>query len=309
MITLPKLSPTIYNQSELREFIKALKGKGTRILLLSSNLKEERESIELIKKEFISNSITYIDQNITKINFNKEELTRIINRSRDFMIQAVLSIGTFNQHMAGRFINNELNLPLFEIYTNLESSYTLIPEIVIPARSFDKFNSEELSDMNLEILFLEKVVEAKTQTERVLCSTNIIFELANTMLSSRCSYCYQEAKFLINRILEIQELTTKELIHLNLTAAQITGLNSGERRDLSLISRLLSYRLNIERSTLTSKLIPWILEDINEELLANRVREKYSEIGGRISELGPSLNQIFSVELEDRSARILDLAY
>lgn len=309
------MNPTIYNQSDLIDLGIKLKEIGTRVLLISSNNREERESIELIKKIFIENSLTFIEYNQSET-LDKNLLKETVERSKNFNIQFIISIGQINQRISGRYISQELHLPYFEMVTSFDNPLLLNPVIPIPSRAYDSYELEDIEVTRIDgIVTLEHIVEKSSNPDKILCLISLIFEISQIICcNSADPYLESEGTYLIERILDIiknNHINTKELFYIGLSCARFTSLTGSDPLELSIIALLISNRFKLNRRILQAKILPWILDE-SFPVLANRIREELSDYGtsGRVSELNLTPNQLFSIiDISEKSTYILNNAF
>lgn len=309
------MSPTIYNQSDLIELGKKFKTIGSRVLFITSNNRDEREPVELIKKLFIENSLTFIEHNQPE-NVNKKLLIDTIERAKNFNIQLIITIGQLNQRIAGRFISNELKLPYFEMLTSFDNPILLNPILPIPSRAYDNFELQPIETTVINgIISLESMVKNRSEAENTLSLISLIFDIAQLICCNTFDpYLVFEGKNLIERILESikgNTNTVKELLYFGLSTARFNSLTDIYPQELTIICLLISNRFQLNRRILQAKILPWILDESFPEL-ANTIREELSDYGvnGRISELGLSPNQLFSIDnISEKSTLILNNAF
>lgn len=309
------MNPTIFNQSDLIDLGEKLKTIGSRILFISSNLKEERETIELLKKIFIDNVITYIEHNQTE-NLNYVALNNTIERAKSFDVQTVLSLGQINQRVSGRYISQKLELPYFEVLTSFDNPFLLNSFIPIPNRVNDGYEIFYISPTRIDgIITTDIVINKNNKIDNILNVISLLFEISQILsLEKNDQYLHYEGQHLIRRILDyLQEenLSTKELCYLGLTTSRFLSLSDNITPELTVISWILSNRFKVNRKIIQAKILPWILDSIYPDI-SNKIRESLSSCGidGRLSELGITLNQLFSItNISDSSNSILNNAF
>lgn len=309
------MNPTIFNQSDLIDLGEKLKTIGSRILFISSNLQEERETIELLKKIFIDNTLTFIEYNQPE-NINNNTLNKTIERAKNFDVQVILALGQINQRISGRYISQELKLPYFEILTSFDNPFLLNSFIPITNRVNDNYELLQISPSRIDgIVLMDNIITKKEKVDNVLNIVSLLFEITQILSLEKIDpYILHEGKHLIFRILDLVEnenLSAKELFHLGLTTSRFMSLLERYIPELTIISWILSNRFKINRKIIQAKIIPWILDSVYPDI-SNQIRDVLSRYGidGRLSELGISLNQLFSItNISDSSSSILNNAF
>jgi hypothetical protein len=315
MLKSSSISPVIFTQWDLKDLGDELKRTTSRTLLISSTLREERLSLEVIKDLLTEYKVTFIECSFPVHEIALDVLNATIERARNFNVTSVISIGRTSQRMAGRYISNILYLPYYECISTYYNPLLLNSEIIFPNRVGNGYLSYIL-DRNLYkgVTIIERSVESFSLTEKKLHLINLLFDVSLLLAQNHSDFLYREGENLFNRIISAWEksfFNTKELFQLGLCSSILQSYLNLEDFEGAIIPWILGHRFKTNSFIIRARLLPWLLEEINRDDLSMTVREIMGNDGavGRLSELGITANQLLSIEVSERNRRILEKAF
>lgn len=275
---------------------------GNRILLICSGSRSERSSLDRIKELLTLNNLTYIQYNQLKENLNRDNLNQIIQRAKDFNVLSVITLGDFEQLMAGRYISETLQLPCFELPTNFYSPYLLSPLSIFSNRVEDGYECENISKNRVQSITVDRGLQKDLdELENILSVLSILVDLSQLFISTNNNLISKnESRNLFIRILELLESGVEsidKLYSMGLTASLYQQISSETELYLTLFSWVAGYRFKKSPYIFSVKLLPWFLIENDEEELGERVKEILlnHNLHGRLTELGITLEQLISV--------------
>lgn len=309
MFTISKMNPQIELETDSYKSLgEKLLCYGTRVLLICSGSQEDRESLEKIKTQLTDNGLTFIQYNQLRNNLNRENLEQIIERASDFSVSVIAAFGDFNQLMSGRYISKSLNLPYFELPNKFYIPYSLQAVSIFSNRVGDNFEKENLPASLVEEIIIDDSLSRQEEEQSIALSIlSLLTDLAQLFLNSENNpVSVNESRFLFNRTLKLLEdgnLDLKTYYPSGITASLYHGMSSIKELYITLFSWMTGYRLKCDPDLISSKLLPWLLDERGESELSKRVKEiliKYN-FDGRLTDLGFSLDQLISLADENES--------
>ncbi|MGL1893110.1 MAG: hypothetical protein OCD02_15865 [Spirochaetaceae bacterium] len=299
MFTLSKINPKLaYNSEAHLDLGSKLQDFGNRILLICSLDPKDRNSITLLKEQFVKYSLTFIQSNMRKGFVNIDDIDKIKERAETFSVTSIVSIGGVAQRMCGRSIADNLSLNYFEIPTLLYNPYLLIPQSNYSNRVSDNYIKTHLSLESISEIHVDnKFIRETDSIGIVLTALSILFDLSQLFTNPQNNIIsIEESKNLFNRILkdlEDDNLDVDKISRYGLTANLYHGASSDIELTPTFYSWITGNRFNCEPNIISAKLLPSYLTKKGESGLSLKIREildKYT-IPTRLTELGFTLDQ------------------
>lgn len=297
------MNPVIeYSLDSYKSLGNKLLSYGTRVLLICSGSNEERDALECIKTHMTENGLTFIQYNQLRNNLNRENLEQIIERAKDFSVSSVISFGNFEQIMSGRYISNALLLPYIELPNRFYIPYSLHNTVIFSNRVGDYFEKETIPQNLINEIIIDCNLAIKSEDQNFALSIlSLLTDLAQLFLDTENNpVSATESRSLFIRTLEELEKKNMDIntyYTTGLTALAYHGMASVEELYITLFSWMAGYRFKCNPDLISAKLLPWLLDDANEQELSKRVQDiliKYN-FDGRLTDLGFSLEQLLSL--------------
>lgn len=309
MFTLSKSSTELTFDSNAHEELGSkLQETGGRILLICSTDPRDKASIARLKKVLTDSNLTFIQNDQPKGVLTREHLDELQFRTENFMVKTVVSLGGITQRMSGRFVAQRLSLNYFELPTEYNNPYLLVPIALYSNRVGNKIEDIYLSEYRINGITLDTgFLREQDDFEIALNALSMLLQLAHLFIAKENNIIARaESRNLFLRLLDDMNnsnLNRETLYRYGLTVALYQGASSNI--DLYLINYawLSGERFKISPHLISGKLLPWLLEQGEEEDLALRIRDVLErlEISFRLSDLGITLKQLTEINSESET--------
>lgn len=317
MFTLSKMNPEIiFSMDSYKSLGEKLKQSGNRVLLICSGARADRAPLEKIKDILSFNSLTFIQYNQSKNNLNNDNLNEIIERARNFSVTSIISLGDFNQIMAGRFIAEEMGIAYFEAPTSFYTPYLFIPSAIYSNRVGDGYENLKIEEYRINSIVVDPLLKKDLEElDYSLQSLSILLDLAQLFLAEDNNLIsINESKNLFLRILDSLEKDSgsdTDMYRFGLTSCLYHQISSDIDLNLTLFSWVAGYRFKANPYLFSAKLLPWLLDMYEEEKLGARVRQILvkNNIDGRLTDLGFTLDQLKSVTNHIPTKEVIEKAF
>lgn len=302
MFTFSKMNPEIVLDVDSHKNLgEQILKSGNRTLLICSGLNSDRSSLSRLKDQLALINITFIQYNQLKENLNRDNLNQIIQRAKDFNVSSIISLGEFNQIMAGRYIAEILDLPYYELPTLFHTPFLLFPYSIYSNRVGDSIEIKNIDNRRVSQILVDISLKRELDPlDYTLTSLSILMDLAQLFISQKnhtVSSCESENLFF--RVLDSIEKKSgsdSELYRYGLTTSLYHEISTETELNLTLFSWIAGYRFKTNPQIFVAKLLPWFLEMNDREDISSRIRNILLEynLDGRLTDLGFTLEQLIS---------------